>query len=36
MREGHASQDFSAIYDYLTTIHEKPSAPAKKQLHQAT
>ncbi len=21
MREGHATQDFSAIYDYLTTIH---------------
>src|SRR5712664_1868606 len=32
MREGHASQDFSAIYDYLTTIRESP-APAKAQLH---
>src|SRR5882757_6440775 len=28
MREGHASQDFSAVYDYLTAIHESP-APAK-------
>src|SRR5437773_5536223 len=32
MREGHASQDFSAIYDYLTAIHESP-APAKPRLH---
>ncbi len=38
MREGHASQDFSAIYDYLTnshdvtTIDQKPPAPAKAQL----
>jgi len=32
MREGHAIQDFSAIYDYLTTIRESP-APAKAQLH---
>jgi len=23
MREGHAIQDFSAIYDYLTTTHQK-------------
>src|SRR5712671_139623 len=28
MREGYAIQDFSAIYDYLTAIHESPS-PAK-------
>ena len=28
MREGHATQDFSAIYDYLTTTHKSP-APAK-------
>src|SRR5213078_4422593 len=28
MRQGHASQDFSAIYDYLTVIHKSP-APAK-------
>src|SRR5713226_3713757 len=34
MREGHASQDFSAIYDYLAsnhdfpTIDQKPPAPA--------
>src|SRR5206468_7843325 len=28
MREGHANQDFSAIYDYLTVIHKSP-APAK-------
>ncbi len=34
MREGHARQDFSAIYDYLTnnhdfpTIDQKPPAPA--------
>ncbi len=26
MREGHAVQDFSAIYDYLTTTHQKPPA----------
>ena len=32
MREGHATQDFSAIYDYLTAIHESP-APAKPRLH---
>src|SRR6266576_4643055 len=35
MREGHAIQDFSAIYDYLTTIHQKPPASAEAQLHQA-
>ena len=41
MREGHASQDFSAIYDYLTnnydfaTIDQRPTAPAIAQLHQA-
>jgi 3-hydroxyisobutyrate dehydrogenase-like beta-hydroxyacid dehydrogenase len=29
MRQGHASQDFSAIYDYLTAIHQKSPAPAK-------
>ena len=29
MREGHAIQDFSAIYDYLTTTHQKLPAPAK-------
>ena len=28
MREGYATEDFSAIYDYLTAIHESP-APAK-------
>src|SRR6266496_6521325 len=28
MRDGHATQDFSAIYDYLTTTHKSP-APAK-------
>src|SRR5207249_10139008 len=28
MREGHATQDFSAVYEYLTTTH-KSSAPAK-------
>lgn len=33
MREGHAIQDFSAIYDYLTTTHQKPPAPAKAPLH---
>src|SRR5713101_10200600 len=33
MREGHATQDFSAIYDYLTTAHQTPPAPAKTQLH---
>jgi 3-hydroxyisobutyrate dehydrogenase-like beta-hydroxyacid dehydrogenase len=41
MREGHATQDFSAIYDYLTnnydfaTINQKSPASAKAQLHQA-
>jgi 3-hydroxyisobutyrate dehydrogenase-like beta-hydroxyacid dehydrogenase len=35
MREGHASQDFSAIYDYLRTIHQEPPASAKTLLHQA-
>ena len=29
MRQGHASQDFSAIYDYLAAIHEQSPAPAK-------
>jgi len=39
MREGHASQDFSAVYDYLTnshdvtTIDQRSPAPAKAQLH---
>jgi 3-hydroxyisobutyrate dehydrogenase/glyoxylate/succinic semialdehyde reductase len=33
MREGHAIQDFSAIYDYLTTTHQKLPAPATAQLH---
>jgi 3-hydroxyisobutyrate dehydrogenase/glyoxylate/succinic semialdehyde reductase len=39
MREGHASQDFSAIYDYLTNnydlamIDQKSPAPAMAQLH---
>jgi 3-hydroxyisobutyrate dehydrogenase and related beta-hydroxyacid dehydrogenases len=28
MREGYATEDFSAVYDYLTAIHESP-APAK-------
>ncbi len=36
MREGHATEDFSAIYDYLTTIHQKPPASAKAELHQAS
>jgi len=35
MRDGHAIQDFSAIYDYLTTIHQKRPASTKAQLHQA-
>lgn len=41
MREGRASQDFSALYDCLTnncdfaTIDEQPPAPAMAQLHQA-
>jgi len=41
MREGHASQDFSAIYDYLSnnhdfaTIDQRSPAPAMAQLHQA-
>jgi hypothetical protein len=39
MREGHATRDFSAIYDYLTsshdvtTIDQRSPAPAKAQLH---
>jgi 3-hydroxyisobutyrate dehydrogenase-like beta-hydroxyacid dehydrogenase len=32
MRDGHATQDFSAIYDYLTTIHQRPPASAAAQL----
>ena len=35
MRDGHATEDFSAIYDYLTTIHQRPPASAAAQLHQA-
>src|SRR5438128_7807686 len=27
MREGHATQDFSAIYEYLTTAYQKPPTP---------
>ena len=34
MRDGHATEDFSAIYDYLTTIHQGPLASAAA-LHQA-
>ena len=40
MREGHGTEDFSAIYDYLTngydlaTIDQKSPAPAIAQLHQ--
>jgi 3-hydroxyisobutyrate dehydrogenase-like beta-hydroxyacid dehydrogenase len=29
MREGHASQDFSAIYDYLTSDHDFPTTDQK-------
>jgi len=36
MRDGHDTEDFSAIYDYLTTIHQKPPASADAQLHQAS
>ena len=36
MREGYASQDYSVIYDYLTTIHQKPPASPEAQLHQAS
>jgi 3-hydroxyisobutyrate dehydrogenase/glyoxylate/succinic semialdehyde reductase len=32
MRGGHATEDFSAIYDYLTTTDQKLPAPAKAQL----
>jgi 3-hydroxyisobutyrate dehydrogenase/glyoxylate/succinic semialdehyde reductase len=35
MRDGHATEDFSAIYDYLTTIHQRPPASAAAQLRQA-
>ncbi len=41
IREGHASQDFSAIYDYLTnnydlaTIDHKSPDSAKAELNQA-
>jgi 3-hydroxyisobutyrate dehydrogenase-like beta-hydroxyacid dehydrogenase len=35
MRDGHATEDFSAIYDYLTTIHQRPSTSAAAQLHRA-
>jgi 3-hydroxyisobutyrate dehydrogenase/glyoxylate/succinic semialdehyde reductase len=33
MRGGHATEDFSAIYDYLTTNDQKLPAPANAQLH---
>jgi 3-hydroxyisobutyrate dehydrogenase/glyoxylate/succinic semialdehyde reductase len=36
MRDGHDTEDFSAIYDYLTTIHQQPPASAEAQLHQAS
>jgi len=29
MREGHEIEDFSAIYDYLTTTQQTPPASAK-------
>jgi hypothetical protein len=29
MREGHASQDFSAIYDYLVSNHDHPTIDQK-------
>jgi 3-hydroxyisobutyrate dehydrogenase-like beta-hydroxyacid dehydrogenase len=29
IREGHASQDFSAIYDYLTSDHDFPAIDQK-------
>ena len=41
MRDGHDTEDFSAIYEYLSsdsdiaTIDQKSPAPAKAQLHQA-
>ena len=41
MRDGHDTEDFSAIYEYLSsdsdiaTIDQKSPAPAKVQLHQA-
>jgi 3-hydroxyisobutyrate dehydrogenase-like beta-hydroxyacid dehydrogenase len=42
MREGHAGQDFSAIYDYLTNDHDfatvdrRPPAPATAPLQKAS
>ena len=39
MRDGHAAEDFSAIYEYLTNnyhlaaIDQKSPAPAREQLH---
>jgi 3-hydroxyisobutyrate dehydrogenase-like beta-hydroxyacid dehydrogenase len=42
MREGHAIQDFSAIYEYLSsnsdlaTIDQKSPTPAKAHLHQVS
>jgi len=42
MREGHAGQDFSAIYDYLTnehdfaTVDQRPPAPAMAPLQKAS
>jgi 3-hydroxyisobutyrate dehydrogenase-like beta-hydroxyacid dehydrogenase len=35
MRDGHATEDFSAIYDYLTTLHQKLPTSTKAQLHQS-
>jgi 3-hydroxyisobutyrate dehydrogenase/glyoxylate/succinic semialdehyde reductase len=42
MREGHATEDFSAIYEYLSnnsdlaTIDQKSPTPAKAHLHQVS
>jgi 3-hydroxyisobutyrate dehydrogenase/glyoxylate/succinic semialdehyde reductase len=42
MREGHATEDFSAIYEYLSnnsdlaTIDQKAPTPAKAHLHQVS
>jgi 3-hydroxyisobutyrate dehydrogenase-like beta-hydroxyacid dehydrogenase len=33
MREGHASHDFSAIYDYLTSDHDFPTIDQKSPAH---
>jgi 3-hydroxyisobutyrate dehydrogenase-like beta-hydroxyacid dehydrogenase len=36
MRDGHDTEDFSAIYDYLATIHQKPPASTRRSSIKST